>query len=142
MQILEDAGYVWEVDPVVQSNQGGALVEVTPGVGLTMPNGEPVPDLTILAPGPDYDPFRNTFSVEAASAMSDLGIPVTVEESEFEAIVDRVLPPQTPESALGWDMYVLGWGAADPVVPGVSLRAFFHSDQDAVFGGGVNTGGY
>lgn len=142
VQILDEAGYTWEVEPVVESNDEGSIVDVTPGDGLTMPNGRRVPELSILAPGADYDPFRNTFSVEAASSMRDLGIPVTVEENDFDAIVDAVFPPQTPESALAWDMYVLGWGAADPVIPGTSLRAFFHSDQDAVFGGGVNTGGY
>lgn len=142
MQILDDAGYTWNAEPVVESNGSSASFEVTPGLGLTMPNGELVPELSILAPGPDYDPFRNAFSLEIASAMQDLGIPVTVEEMEFDAIVDMVFPPRTPESALAWDMYVLGWGAADPVIPGTSLRAFFHSDQDAVFGGGFNTTGY
>jgi peptide/nickel transport system substrate-binding protein len=142
LQVLEEAGYAWEVEPVVEVDDEGVLIGVTPGVGLTMPNGAAVPELSILAPGPDYDPFRNTFSVEIAAALQRLGIDVIVEEREFEAIVEAVFPPQTPESALAWDMYVLGWGAADPVIPGTSLRAFFHSDQDAVLGGGFNTAGF
>ena len=141
-QILADAGYSWEVAPVVEVDDEGASIGVTPGVGLTMPNGESVPELSILAPGPDYDPFRNTFSTAIATAMQDLGIAVTAEETEFDVITETVFPPQTPDSALEWDMYVLGWGPADPVIPGTSLRAFFHSDQDAVFAGGFNTAGF
>jgi peptide/nickel transport system substrate-binding protein len=142
LQILEEAGYTWGTAPVIEVDDAGETIGVTPGQGLTMPNGESVPALSILAPGPDYDPFRNTFAIEIGSALQNLGIPVTVEEREFDSIVATVLPPQTPESALGWDMYVLGWGAADPLIPGTSARAFFHSDQDSVFGGGFNTTGY
>lgn len=142
IQILEEAGYTWEVEPVVEFDDTGGFAGLIPGRGLIMPNGEAVPQLSILAPGPDYDPFRNTFATEIAAAMESLGITVGAEVMEFDVIVDTVFPPQTPESALAWDMYVLGWGAADPVIPGTSLRAFFHSDQDAVFGGGFNVGGY
>jgi ABC-type transport system substrate-binding protein len=39
-------------------------------------------------------------------------------------------------------MFVLGWGGGDPSLPGSSTRAFFHSDQDAVTGGGFNVPGY
>jgi ABC-type transport system substrate-binding protein len=39
-------------------------------------------------------------------------------------------------------MFVLGWGGGDPSLPGGSTRAFFHSDQDAVTGGGFNVPGY
>lgn len=141
--ILRDAGYSWAVEPGVARADDGAFVGIDPrGAGLTMPNGVAVPELTILAPGEDYDPFRAAYAEHIASAMADLGIPVTVAPTEFDAIVEMAFPPQTPDSALEWDMYVLGWGAANPVLPGISLRAFFHSDQDAVFGGGFNTPGY
>jgi ABC-type transport system substrate-binding protein len=107
-----------------------------------MPNGESVPELTILTPGPDYDPFRATYASNVETWMQSLGIPVTAVETDFETIIGATFPPQTPETALMWDMFVLGWGASDPYLPGTSLRAFFHSDQDAVTRGGYNTPGY
>ncbi len=143
IQILRDAGYTWRREPVVVRDDGGVFVEVEPkGQGLTMPNGERVQDLVVVTPGPDYDPFRATFSAQIETWMQDLGIPVVAEETDFDTIVDMTFPPQTPETALEWDMVVLGWGASDPALPGTSLRAFFHSDQDAVTGGGFNIGGY
>lgn len=143
IQILSDAGYTWSTEPVVVRDADGNFLEVNPkGEGLTMPNGDPVPELSILTPGPGYDPFRATFSIYMETWMQELGVPVTAEPTDFNAIVDATFPPQTPESALTWDMYVLGWGGGDPSLPGTSTRAFFHSDQDSVTGGGFNTPGY
>ena len=143
IQILKDAGYTWTTEPVVVRDDEGTYLEVNPkGEGLTMPNGEAVQELSILTPGPGYDPFRATFSIYMESWMQEIGIPVTAEPTDFNAIIDATFPPQTPESALEWDMYVLGWGGGDPSLPGTSTRAFFHSDQDSVTGGGFNTPGY
>lgn len=143
IQILKDAGYTWTTEPVVVRDDEGTYLEVNPkGEGLTLPNGDPVQELSILTPGPGYDPFRATFSIYMESWMQEIGIPVTAEPTDFNAIVDATFPPQTPESALEWDMYVLGWGGGDPSLPGTSTRAFFHSDQDSVTGGGFNTPGY
>lgn len=140
---LRNAGYTWAVEPGVARDEDGTFLGADPrGERLTMPNGALVPELTILTPGEDYDPFRAAYAEHIASAMVDLGIPVTAVSTEFDAIVEAAFPPQTPDSALEWDMYVLGWGAANPALPGISARAFFHSDQDAVFGGGFNTPGY
>lgn len=143
IQTLKDAGYTWSTEPVVVTDDEGNFLEVNPkGEGMTMPNGTAVPELSILTPGPGYDPFRATFSIYMEAWMQELGIPVTAEPTDFNAIVDATFPPQTPESALTWDMYVLGWGGGDVSLPGTSTRAFFHSDQDSVTGGGFNTPGY
>jgi peptide/nickel transport system substrate-binding protein len=142
IRMLEDAGYTWASKPIVNYSEGGDFLNVTPGEGLTMPNGRQVPELSLLAPGASYDPFRATFSVWIENWMNDLGIPVVNEPTDFDAIVDTAFPPQTPDSALAWDMYILGWGAPDASLPGASLRAFFHSDQDSVLRGGFNTPGY
>jgi peptide/nickel transport system substrate-binding protein len=143
IQILKDAGYTWTTEPVVVRDADGNFLEINPkGEGLTMPNGEAVPELTILTPGPGYDPFRATFSIYIESWMQEIGIPVTAEPTDFNAIIDATFPPQTPETALAWDMFVLGWGGGDPSLPGTSTRAFFHSDQDSVTGGGFNVPGY
>ena len=143
IQILRDAGYTWTTEPVVVRDADGNFLEVNPkGEGLSMPNGTAVPELTILTPGPGYDPFRATFSIYMEAWMQEIGIPVIAEPTDFNAIIDATFPPQTPESALLWDMFVLGWGGGDPSLPGSSTRAFFHSDQDAVTGGGFNVPGY
>lgn len=142
IRMLDEAGYTWARRPVVTYDEDGEYLEVTPGEGMTMPNGKRVPELTILAPGASYDPFRATFAVWIENWMNELGIPTVVRSTDFDAIVDAAFPPQTPDSALAWDMYILGWGAPDVLLPGASLRAFFHSDQDSVLRGGFNTPGY
>jgi ABC-type transport system substrate-binding protein len=76
------------------------------------------------------------------SWMQELGVPVTAEPTDFNAIVNATFPPQTPETVLQWDMFVLGWGGGDPSLPGTSQVAFFHSREDSVTGGGFNVPGY
>lgn len=142
IQILKDAGYTWQTEPVVVRDGDGNFTDVTPGAGLTQPNGTVVPELTLLAPGPGYDPFRATFSIWVEQWANDLGIPLVAEPTDFNAIVAATFPPQTQETALAWDMYMLGWGGGDVSLPGTSQVAFFHSREDAVTGGGFNTPGY
>jgi len=140
VQTLKDAGYTWTAEPVIDPENPDPVV--TAGDGLTMPNGTLVPELSILAPGPGYDPFRATFSIWVEQWLNDLGVPAVAEPTDFNAIIAAVFPPQTEESAQGWDMYMLGWGGGDPSLPGTSQVAFFHSREDAVAGGGFNTPGY
>ena len=140
IQILTDAGYTWTSEPVLDVENPDPVV--TPGKGLTMPNGTLVPELMILAPGPGYDPFRATFSIWVEQWLNDLGVPAVAEPTDFNAIVAATFPPQTEESAQGWDMYMLGWGGGDVSLPGTSQVSFFHSREDAVTGGGFNTPGY
>lgn len=140
VQILKDAGYTWESEPAIDPENPDPVT--TSGEGLTMPNGNAVPALEILSPGPGYDPFRATFAIWVETWMKDLGIPVTANPTDFNAIVAATFPPQTSETATAWDMYILGWGGGDPSLPGTSTVAFFHSREDAVDGGGFNTPGY
>jgi len=142
IQIMKDAGYTWDVEPVVSRDDDGNYTDTSPGSGLRNPDGSAVPELTLLAPGPGYDPFRATFSIWVEQWANDLGIPLVAEPTDFNAIVDATFPPQTPETALEWDMYMLGWGGGDPSLPGTSSVAFFHSREDAVAGGGFNTPGF
>lgn len=142
IQILKDAGYTWDLEPVVVRDSEGNFTDVTAGVGLTMPNGEKAPEVRILAPGAGYDPFRATFSIWTAQWMNELGIPTIAEPTDFDAVVDAVFPPQTEESAQQWDMYILGWDGGDPSLPGTQQVGFFHSREDSVTGRGFNTVGY
>lgn len=140
VQILKDAGYTWDVEPTIDPENADPVTD--PGEGLTMPNGEKVGELEILAPGPGYDPFRATFAIWVETWLNDLGIAAVAVPTDFNAIVAATFPPQTPETALQWDMYMLGWGGGDVSLPGTSQVAFFHSREDAVDGGGFNTPGY
>lgn len=137
---LQDAGYRWVVEPVI--DPGNPDPVATPGEGLTMPNGVKVPELTILAPGLGYDPYRATFSVWIEQWLNDLGIPASAEPTDFETIVSTVFPPQTEESARDWDLYILGWTGGDTTPRGTLQVALFHSRNDAVTGAGFNTPGY
>jgi len=141
--ILREAGYTWSTEPVVVRDLDGVFVEVNPrGEGLTMPNGQRVPELAVLAPGEEHDPYRATYATHLESQAQEIGIPIVAELTDFDSIVAAVFPPQTPESVLQWDLYMLAWGSGTPVPPGILLRAIFHSDQDTVEYGGFNTTGY
>lgn len=140
VRVLKDAGYTWDAEPVIDPENQDAVTSA--GEGLTMPNGTKVPELEILAPGPGYDPFRATFAIWVETWLNDLGIPAVAVPTDFNAIIGAVFPPQTPESAQNWDMYMLGWGGGDITLPGTSQVAFFHSNQDAVTAGGFNTPGF
>lgn len=140
VQILKDAGYTWDSEPIIDPDSPDPVT--TPGVGLTMPNGTKVPELQIMAPGLGYGPFRATFSIWIEQWLNDLGVPAVADPTDFEAIVSAVFPPQTEETTTAWDMYVLGWRGADVSQPGTILVQFFHSDHDALTGGGFNTSGY
>ena len=140
VQILKDAGYTWVSEPVIDPENPDPVT--TPGVGLTMRNGTKVPELQIMASGLDYDPFLATFSIWIEQWLNDLGVPAVADPTDLNAIVSAVFPPQTEETSTAWDMYMLGWRAADVSLPGTSQVAFFHSRNDAVTGGRLNTPGY
>ena len=130
IQLLKDAGYTWETEPVWDPDN---LDAVPKGEGLTGPDGTPVPELTLLAPGPGYDPLRATYSLFIEDWANDLGIPVTANPTGFNVIVDEVFntDPQ-------FDMYILGWTLTpfpDHVVE------FFETAGDSALGGN-NTPGY
>ena len=106
------------------------------GEGLRGPDGTPVQPLTVLAPGPGYDPLRATYSLFIEEWAVDLGIPLTAEPTGFSVIVDEVFA--TGDAALEWDMYILGWGLT-PFPDHVFT--FFTTANDSA-NGGFNTPGY
>ena len=140
IEILKETGYTWQQEPVIDPASRDPVV--TPGVGLTMPNGQLVPAVTLLAPAPGFDPYRTTFAIWIGQWLEEIGVSTTVDTTDFDSTFDAVFPPQTEESAQAWDLYVLGWRNFDVSLPGTSLVAFFHSREDVVTGGGFNTTGY
>ncbi len=132
VQILKDAGWTWDVEPAWAEDHRDVIPK---GEGLRGPGGESIDPLTLLAPGPGYDPMRATYSLFIEEWATDLGIPVSAEPTGFVVIVDKVFPPADP---LGWDMYILGWGLTP--FPDYVFD-FFKSSADSALGG-YNTPGY
>jgi len=130
VQLLKDAGFTYEVEPKVSDD--GAFVEVR-GKGLKMPNGEPVPELKILAGGAGYDPMRTTFAIWIERWLTDIGIPVKADLTGLNNIIGTLF---SPDVATELDMWILGWSLK--LFPDY-LETYFHSDN-AEFG--LNWGGY
>ncbi len=132
-QILLDAGWTWDTEPLWNEDNRDVLPK---GEGLRGPDGSAVQAIELLAPGPGYDPLRATYSLFIEEWAADLGIPLTAEPTGFSVIVDAVFA--VDEGALDWDMYILGWGLTpfpDHVFD------FFTTDADSA-DGGFNTPGY
>ena len=128
VELLKDAGFTWEVEPRV--SEDGRFVEQQ-GEGLKLPSGDPMPELTVLAPSPGYDPLRSTFAIWIERWLNEVGIPVRADLTGFNLIVDKVFNQQD------FDMWILGWGLS--LFPDY-LEAFFHSKYSDLEG--YNAGGY
>jgi len=128
VEYLKGAGFTWETEP--KASEDGTFVEVV-GRGLKMPNGEPIPELEILAPSPGYDPLRSTFAIWIERWLNDIGIPAEARLTDFNVIVDKIADPD------GFDMWILGWRLS--IYPDY-LDSFFHSRHST--GDGLNRGGY
>ncbi|NNF56285.1 MAG: ABC transporter substrate-binding protein [Acidimicrobiales bacterium] len=144
VQVLTDAGYTWDVTPEQVVDDDGNVVDnaFIDGEGMRQPDGTAVPEIELLTPGPGLDPLRSTFATWIGQWGERLGVPMDVNPTDFNALQDKTFPPQTAESVLEWDLYMLGWGGGDPSLPCTSHQAFFGADQDSVTGGGFNTPGY
>ena len=128
--ILKDAGWTWTVEPQWNADNRDVIPK---GEGLAGPDGTPVGELELLAPGPGYDPLRATYSLFIADWANDLGVPLRAEPTGFSVIVDKVFGP------VDWDMYILGWGLT--IFPD-HVADFFDSRADSATAGGFNIPGY
>ena len=126
--LLKEAGFTWEVEPRV--SEDGRFVEQV-GEGLRMPNGEPIPEMTVIAPSPGYDPLRSTFAIWIERWLNEVGVPVRADLTGFNLIVEKVFDQQD------FDMWILGWSLTR--YPDY-LEAFFHSRHSELEG--HNAGGY
>ena len=129
--ILKQSGWTWEVEPAWDEGNRDVIPK---GEGLRGPGGETLEELTLLAPGPGYDPMRATYSLFIEEWATDLGIPMAAEPTGFSVIVDKVYLGDP----LLWDIFILGWGLTpfpDHVFD------FFRSSADSALGG-FNSPGY
>jgi ABC-type transport system substrate-binding protein len=131
VEVLKEAGWSWSQDPAWDED----LQDVVPGEGITMPNGEPMPELTILGPGPAYDPLRATFNQWISEWMRELGMPVESELTGFNTILGPVFIDAD------FDMYILGWSLGNVAFPDY-FESFWHSRNDTATSGNNNTPGF
>lgn len=131
VKVLKDAGWSWTKDPAWNED----TQDVDPGEGITMPNGEPMQEITILGPGPAYDPLRATFNQWISEWMRELGMPVTSELTGFNTILGPVFVDSD------FDMYILGWSLGNVAFPDY-YEAFWHSRNDTATTGNYNTPGF
>ena len=127
--VLEAAGWTWTTKPAWNEDRQ----DVDVGEGLRMPNGQPMPDPTILGPGPAYDPQRASFNQWISEWMRELGMPVTSELTGFNTILNPVFVEAS------FDMYILGWSLT--LYPDYMVD-FFHSRNDTATSGNSNTPGF
>ena len=131
VEVLKEAGWTWTQDPAWSED----IEDVVPGEGITMPNGEPMPELTILGPGPAYDPIRATFNQWISEWARELGMPVESELTGFNTILGPVFIDAD------FDMYILGWSLGNVAFPDY-FEAFWHSRNDTALTGNNNTPGF
>jgi peptide/nickel transport system substrate-binding protein len=128
VELLKGAGFTWETEP--KASEDGTFVEQQ-GRGLKMPNGQPVPELEILAPSAGYDPLRSTFAIWTERWLNEIGIPARANLTGFNLISEKVFDQQEV------DMWIFGWSL--PLFPDY-LEAFFHSRKSDLTE--HNAGGY
>jgi len=128
VQVLKDAGWRWQKEPQWDEN----VQDVIPGEGLVMPNGDPMPELTILGPGLDFDIVRATFNQWVSEWARELGMPVQSELTGRNAIMDSVFV------ASDYDMYIFGWPLGNPGYP-IYFEEFWYSRNCTFETGGKNT---
>ena len=131
VETLKAGGWAWETDPAWNAD----TVDVDPGVGITMPDGNPMTELTILGPGPAYDPIRATFNQWISEWARELGMPVTSELTGFNTILGPVFIDAD------FDMYILGWSLGNVAFPDY-FESFWHSANDTAVTGNNNTPGF
>ena len=128
VQVLTDAGWSWETAPAWNAD----TEDVDPGVGIKGPDGQEVPELTILGPGPAYDPIRATFNQWISEWLRELGMPVKSELTGFNTILGPVFVDAN------YDMYILGWSLGNVAFPSYYYD-FWHSSQCTADTGNYNT---
>jgi len=128
VQVLKDAGWRWASEPYWDEN----IQVVVPGEGLVMPNGQPMPELAILGPGPDFDIVRATFNQWVSEWARELGMPVRSELTGRNTILDSVFV------ASDYDMYIFGLPLGNPAYPGY-FEEFWYSQNCTFETGGKNT---
>jgi ABC-type oligopeptide transport system substrate-binding subunit len=129
IELLTDAGYTWETAPTVDAD--GVF---TAGAGLIGLDGEPVPQLELVAPTASYDPLRATFSNYISGVAQEMGIPIVTIPTDFNKIVNDVFALDEDNNYTSeFDMFILGYSLGNAAFP------TFHGSFFATGGDSNNT---
>jgi ABC-type oligopeptide transport system substrate-binding subunit len=113
IDLLTDAGYTWETAPAIDAD--GVF---TAGAGLIGPDGEPVPQLELVAPTASYDPLRATFSNYISGVAQEMGIPIVTIPTDFNKIVNDVFALDDENNYTSeFDMFILGYSLGNAAFP-------------------------
>jgi len=115
-EILQKAGYSWQVPPV---NSEGKVVE---GNEIRHPDGRPIEKFTILTPPADYDPLRAMAGMIIQEWLRALGMPASAKPMAIGALIQQV------KGSHDFDAFILGYGGLD--IDPDWIRNFFHSSND------------
>ncbi len=132
--ILEEAGFSWDQPPIFLDDtvQGGSGIRY---------QGEPVPPLTILAPGQSYDPIRATYSIWIETWLNQLGFRAEAQPIDFDTLIQTVFVPDA-EHRLDFDMFILGVAdLGNPFFPN-HHEAFWAGYNDTLLNEGNNAPGF
>jgi ABC-type transport system substrate-binding protein len=130
VSVLKAEGWTWTQDPAWDED----LQDVVPGEGIRTPDGAAMSPMTILGPGPAYDPIRATFNQWISEWAREMGMPVESELTGFNTILDPVF------ISADFDMYILGWSLGNVAFPDY-YESFWHSRNDTAVSGNYNTPG-
>lgn len=131
---LKANGFTW-----AGSEPDYATGAIVPGTDILL-NGAPVQELTILSPGPGYDPLRATYSLIIAQALKDLGFDATAFPTDFNVLVNAVFVPDDA-GELDFDMFLLGWSLGSPALP-TYHESFWAGKNDTLVNDGNNNTGF
>jgi ABC-type transport system substrate-binding protein len=115
-EILQKAGYTWDIPPVDAS---GKLQEAE---GIKNPKGEYIKTFTILTPPADYDPHRAMSGMMAQGWLRTVGLPAVSRPMAFGALIQKI------KDQRDFDCFVLGYGRLS--LDCGYMRIFFHSSMD------------
>ena len=128
IDLLTDAGYTWETTPAIEDGAFSA------GAGLIDPDGNPVPQLELVAPTASYDPLRATFSNYISGVAQEMGIPIVTIPTDFNKIVNDVFALDEDNNYTSeFDMFILGYSLGNAAFP------TFHGSFFATGGDSNNT---
>lgn len=142
---LEGDGFSWATAPATCSDEDVAEENcaagdiVTPGQGLTDPDGTLLPTQEVMAPPASYDPLRATAALWIEGWMEQLGVDAKANPTDFNTIIAAVWPGVGEE--ITFDTYILGWSLGNAAWP-TFHESFFHSRNLPEVNDGSNTPAY
>jgi ABC-type transport system substrate-binding protein len=96
-RVLTAWGYRWKRPPI------DAHGRIQKGQGLIMPDGKPMPSLTILTPSADYDTEMASPGQVIQKWLQDFGITVVWKSMAFGGLMHKI------KNERDFDMFVMGW---------------------------------